>query len=913
MLLLLALACTPDDSGSPKGETGDADADADTDTDTDTDSDTHTDSATDTGDPDTGDSGGPDSGDSGEPEPAELMVIPESLDFPLAFVGQTVAEILDLYNLGPGHAEVSLVLTGVHADQWRASPDTSALDAGESRAHILSVIPENYGDYAVELSFTADNLLEPLVVPVTLTVQVDDDGDGIGSLASGGEDCDDNDPSAYPGALETWYDSVDSDCSGGSDYDYDGDLVAYPADCDDNDASIFPGAAETWYDGVDQDCAGDDDFDQDADGFLVDEECDDTDGSTFPGAPDAWYDGLDADCAGDNDYDQDLDGEEVTTDCNDTDATVYTGAPDTWYDGVDSNCDGADDFDQDADGDPYGSDCDDTDATRSTLLAETWYDGLDADCDGADDDDQDKDGDPYGSDCDDTDATRSTLLAETWYDGVDSDCAGDNDDDQDADGIEVNDDCDDTDATVGEPTAETRDDVDNDCNGLADDLAIEDYAGAVLDGPTSIWAIGQDGGFAIGGDMDNDGETDIVVTSAELSTGHAWWASGDSFYDGTYTLTSVDYADAYGGSYDYPVAHVLHTGADLTGDGIDDTLVAATDQGSEEGTVYLVSGGSSLTGNFWVGTKSAATFEGDDNDDELTWATTADIDGDGSADIVIAAPLDNRGGSYGRGGTVAIFEGGSAFSGSYDLDDADGVLCGDSSDDQLGRSIALGDSNGDGYDDILAGSPNRNGSGSVYDAGAIFLFQGNASLSWGYKASTSAAFEITGVGVEEHLGRSSLASPADYDGDGDGDLVVASPANDEVYAWWAGSLSGTETTATADVTITGSGDFGASLSSQTDLDGDGVPDLAVGAPEYDTPDIEAGAVFLFAGATWAATLTEADAGESYLGTDSGHHLGAGLSGGADVDGDGNDDLAMGAPGLDGSYTGAGGIYVVPGR
>ncbi|MBN1336429.1 MAG: putative metal-binding motif-containing protein [Deltaproteobacteria bacterium] len=48
------------------------------------------------------------------------------------------------------------------------------------------------------------------------TGPTDADGDGW-TVADG--DCDDHDPSVYPGAAETWYDGVDQDCSGGSDFD----------------------------------------------------------------------------------------------------------------------------------------------------------------------------------------------------------------------------------------------------------------------------------------------------------------------------------------------------------------------------------------------------------------------------------------------------------------------------------------------------------------------------------------------------------------------------------------------------------------------------------------------------------------------------------------------------------------------
>ncbi len=101
----------------------------------------------------------------------------------------------------------------------------------------------------------------------------DADGDGFGSatdpvracasvqgLADNPDDCNDTDPATFPGALETYYDGVDGDCEGGSDFDADGD--GHDAgdfggdDCDDSRASVQPAAREVPADGVDQDCDG---------------------------------------------------------------------------------------------------------------------------------------------------------------------------------------------------------------------------------------------------------------------------------------------------------------------------------------------------------------------------------------------------------------------------------------------------------------------------------------------------------------------------------------------------------------------------------------------------------------------------------------------------------------------------------
>ncbi len=84
----------------------------------------------------------------------------------------------------------------------------------------------------------------------------DADGDGYSSFAG---DCDDADPTVHVGAVDAWYDGVDSDCDGHDDYDADGDGSPVPDDCDDADAEAYPGAIEARGDTRDADCDGDPD------------------------------------------------------------------------------------------------------------------------------------------------------------------------------------------------------------------------------------------------------------------------------------------------------------------------------------------------------------------------------------------------------------------------------------------------------------------------------------------------------------------------------------------------------------------------------------------------------------------------------------------------------------------------------
>lgn len=145
---------------------------------------------------------------------------------------------------------------------------------------------------------------------------------GTGTLPGG--DCDDARADVRPGTTDAWYDGIDQDCAGNDDYDADGDgfvrdedaarTTTYvedsgrlPAgDCNDSNVFIYPGADDTWYDDIDSDCASDDDFDKDLDGFRhptapagTGDDCDDDDPLIFPGSLEILADGIDRDCDGD--------------------------------------------------------------------------------------------------------------------------------------------------------------------------------------------------------------------------------------------------------------------------------------------------------------------------------------------------------------------------------------------------------------------------------------------------------------------------------------------------------------------------------------------------------------------------------------------------------------------------------------
>ena len=319
--------------------------------------------------------------------------------------------------------------------------------------------------------------------------QTDADGDGY----TADVDCNDGDPTVHPDAEEAC-DETDNDCDGEIDEDAgtawyadaDGDgygdaasttiaceapqgYVGDATDCDDTSATRHPGADELCND-VDDDCDGD-----------IDEEP--VDGTT-------WYNDGDGDgyggaartlvaCEQPSGYSAD------SSDCDDRDAAIHPGA-DEYCNGADDDCDGTVDEDDaldaptwyaDTDGDGYGdpaattlacaqpsgyvadsSDCDD--ATASVHPgADEYCNGVDDNCDGVVDED-------------------SAVDASTWYADTDGDGYGDPGVTtiqcyQPSGYLADNTDCDDANAMVHPTADEYCNGVDDDCDGLVDEDAVD--------------------------------------------------------------------------------------------------------------------------------------------------------------------------------------------------------------------------------------------------------------------------------------------------------------------------------------------------------------------------------------------------------------------------------------------------------
>jgi hypothetical protein len=204
----------------------------------------------------------------------------------------------------------------------------------------------------------------------------DADDDGMTCDA----DCDDSDPSRNDSVAEKCDDAVDNDCdtfTDGADPDcdagcpdVDGDGYkggACNVDCNDDDPSISPAAVEVCGDIVDNDCnpATEDDGDFDGDGVACTSDCDDAEPLRNPNLPEICNDGLDNDC---DDLTVDvfnLDGDvdDCVADCDDNDPTVNSGQAEVGCDQKDNDCD------------PMTSDLADVDADGSFCTDPTAYGG----------------------------------------------------------------------------------------------------------------------------------------------------------------------------------------------------------------------------------------------------------------------------------------------------------------------------------------------------------------------------------------------------------------------------------------------------------------------------------------------------------------------------------------------------------
>ena len=442
-----------------------------------------------------------------------------------------------------------------------------------------------------------------------------------------------------------------------------------------------------------------------------------------------------------------------------------------------------------------------------------------------------------------------------------------------------------------------------------------------------------DGGDALGveiatGDLNGDSVPDIVV-GAPFANGAAQDSGKVYVFFGRANLTGqVDLAQQKADVEISGEAADDHLGAslaigDLNGDGKSDLVIGAPQANvgdfPDAGKVYVVFGNLTANTADTAGKLAGATILGSQRSLMLgatVAAATVYAKGNLADDLIVGAPgYDAPTGttSLTDTGALLIFFGNPGFSQTINLANAlpTFMVTGQAAGWELGKSLAVGNFNGDGLADIAVGAPQASPNG-VKGSGNVYIL--TAVSADGVKSAPQAASVILfGTGENDFLG--SKLAMGDLNGDGKSDLIIGAsgadasanrPNTGAVFVIYGGtSLQGRP----ADLSIYGAGAvqdqhpdaLGSSLA-VGDFNGDGIADLAVGAPGADIADSRRdplGAVYVIFGAkTGLPTVIDlATKQTDYLvvGADPGDRLGAGGLAIANFNASEPGDLILGIP------------------
>ncbi len=430
--------------------------------------------------------------------------------------------------------------------------------------------------------------------------------------------------------------------------------------------------------------------------------------------------------------------------------------------------------------------------------------------------------------------------------------------DADGDGWPAQEDCDDSDPLVHPHAKERCDGVDEDCDGQVDEEAV--------DAPR--WFADLDGdGWGLGSD---------ALASCEPVAGYA--------------------SDA--GDCDDAAADVYPGALEICGDEIDQDCDGEAPPCQLQGQGNL----RRLSRAFMVGTGPGA-WTGE------SVAPAGDVDGDGLDDFLVGARSAQT--ARGQTGEAYLLTGDPA--GVVALSGATARLQGEEEGDYLGFSVAgVGDLDGDGYADLAVGAWHQ----GADDRGAAYVIHGPVS---GRVSLGQRGVKLSGVAAEDYAGFS-VDGAGDMDGDGYPELVVGAHHVDTagedagaVYLIRGPILQDLELSE-ADAILLGeeaTDRAGRGVRGGGDADGDGLTDLLVGAHGQDAGAEDAGATYVVLGPV-EGTLSLADADARILGRSPFDESGRSLAWAGDCDGDGHDDVLVGAWGESSVERFAGAAYLLRG-
>ncbi len=407
---------------------------------------------------------------------------------------------------------------------------------------------------------------------------------------------------------------------------------------------------------------------------------------------------------------------------------------------------------------------------------------------------------------------------------------------------------------------------------------------------------------ASAGDVNADGFSDIAIGAPFYDNGQANEGVVFVHLGSPNGIKPVPAAVLEGNQSGAQLGISVALAGDINGDSYSDLIAGANefDQGQlNEGAAFVFYG--SKTG---INANQVNILEMNQSISGMgsSVAGAGDVNADGFGDVLVGAPFYDQG----------EFNEGAAF---VYLGSVNGVipaptlLQGNQADAHLGASLAsAGDVNGDNFSDIIVGAPHYDK--SYPDQGLVRIYLGSAN---GVKTNTP--ITLAGQQTQEEFGRS-VACAGDVQGDGYADVLVAARMqgknllNEGIVMLFSGIQTGIGKKPLS-VFISGQTNayLGQSLASAGDVNGDGFSDMLVGAHLYDHGENNEGAIMVWHGGasgpdTAAASALHCIQPES--------QFGYAVSGAGDIDGDGYEDIIVGAPRYDNGQTDEGAAFLFKG-
>lgn len=351
-------------------------------------------------------------------------------------------------------------------------------------------------------------------------------------------------------------------------------------------------------------------------------------------------------------------------------------------------------------------------------------------------------------------------------------------------------------------------------------------------------------------DIDNDGFDDFIIgspasSSAEFSEGFVSIVYGNDGGSGAFDFGDTE-SNFYGANTGDELGVSLATG-DINGDGYEDLIVSSQGWNSDAGAVNVVYGPiEAETYKNISSTSSYTRWKGSSSSEAGYAVESGDFNADGYDDILIGAPGYNS-----NAGAVYVIYG-PRYGDHFLEADADVKIFAEKTASLLGRSLAVGDINGDKVDDILIGASHydRDGESTGDNAGKVYVFYSHLPDEDEINVSEADAYFEAKEGAE-YVGKS--LESGDINNDGFDEIIFGSQADygsnshGRLYVIHGSSFLEGEVSEDASFVNENLGDYLGNSISVGDLDNDNFDDIIVSAPYHNSTYSNEGAVYTLYG------------------------------------------------------------------